>query len=63
MPDALHPKIGPQILVLDGVEQHPEHPRVVKFSREALQHIWNVLHDLETACEEADDDRRNATTD
>jgi uncharacterized protein (UPF0147 family) len=63
MADALHPKIGGQVIVVDGIKQDPNHPRLVAFTREALQHIWNVLHDLEQACEELDDDRRNATSD
>ena len=48
--EPLHPKIGPQVFVLDGVEPDKVSPRVVAFSRQALQHIWEALHDLQASC-------------
>lgn len=53
-PDILHPKIGPQIFVTDGIEQSKDAPRVVSFSRGALEHIWGALHDLNRAATLAD---------
>lgn len=45
----LHPRVGAQVFVLDGVEQSTKSPRVVSFSREALVKIWDALRDLNDA--------------
>lgn len=53
MPDIppLHPTIGPQCFVVAGVTVAPNSPRVVTLSREALEHIWRALHELQWVAE------------
>lgn len=48
----LHPKVGPQIFVLEGVKIEGE--RLVSFSREALEKIWLLLSDLHEFSVESD---------
>lgn len=45
-PPPLHPNIGPQFLVLDGVEIVGGSLRMLSFDRKALEKIWGALHEL-----------------
>jgi len=56
--EPLHPSVGKQLLWMptekDIFAPDPNHPRMMVFSRAALEQLWAILHDLQSVAVQAE---------